>query len=177
MPLRVVPALVYGSIVYGLVGLVPTLPGFWKFLLTLVLFNLTTASVVLFVSIAISNTAVAGLVGTLIMLYKYVVSLMNRPVSDKHQPPVCWTVDQSRHCFPIRRLVTYPLILPCRVRSHGGQRAPLPQFEGNQSKRCFIWVSLVLTAFDFSLVWNWMCQRRPSYRFSGSGRKLSGSLT
>jgi len=36
-----------------------------------VLFNLTTASVILFVSIAISNTAVAGLVGTLIMLYKY----------------------------------------------------------------------------------------------------------
>jgi ABC-type multidrug transport system permease subunit len=72
VPLRVVPALVYGSIVYGLVGLVPTLPGFWKFLLTLVLFNMTTASVILFVSIAISNTAVAGLVGTLIMLYKYV---------------------------------------------------------------------------------------------------------
>jgi hypothetical protein len=70
VPLRVVPALVYGGIVYGLVGLVPTIPGFWKFLLTLVLFNLTTASVVLFVSIAIADTGVASLVGTLIMLYK-----------------------------------------------------------------------------------------------------------
>ncbi|KAG8827976.1 hypothetical protein FRC19_010484 [Serendipita sp. 401] len=68
VPLRVVPALVYGSIVYGLVGLVPSIAQFWKFLLALVLFNLTAASVVLFVSIAIENTAVAGLVGTLIML-------------------------------------------------------------------------------------------------------------
>lgn len=70
VPLRVVPPLVYGSIVYGLVGLVPSVVGFWKFLLTLVLFNLTTASVVLFISIAIANVAVASLVGTLIMLYK-----------------------------------------------------------------------------------------------------------
>lgn len=76
VPLRVVPALVYGSIVYGLVGLVPTVPGFWKFLLILVLFNLTTASVVLFVSIAIANTGVASLVGTLIMLYKSVFELL-----------------------------------------------------------------------------------------------------
>ena len=75
VPLRVVPALVYGSIVYGLVGLVPTIAGFWKFLLALVLFNLTAASVILFVSIAIADTAVAGLVGTLIMLQKYVTSL------------------------------------------------------------------------------------------------------
>lgn len=89
VPLRVVPALVYGSIVYGLVGLVPTLPGFWKFLFTLVLFNLTTASVVLFVSIAISNTAVAGLVGTLIMLYNLLFAglLINR---DTVSPYVDW---------------------------------------------------------------------------------------
>ncbi|CAG7855102.1 ABC transporter G family member ARB_01379 {ECO:0000305} Short=ABC transporter ARB_01379 {ECO:0000305}; Flags: Precursor [Serendipita indica DSM 11827] len=80
VPLRVVPALVYGSIVYGLVGLVPTLAGFWKFLLALVLFNLTAASVILFVSIAIAETAVAGLVGTLIMLQNLLFAglLVNR---------------------------------------------------------------------------------------------------
>jgi hypothetical protein len=70
VPLRVVPPLVFGGIVYGLVGLVPTVAGFWKFLLTLVLFNLTTASVVLLISVAFSSTSVASLVGTLIMLYK-----------------------------------------------------------------------------------------------------------
>jgi ABC-type multidrug transport system permease subunit len=70
LPLRVIPPLVFGGIVYGLVGLVPTVPAFWKFLLTLVLFNLTTASVILFISVAVSNTSVASLVGTLVMLYK-----------------------------------------------------------------------------------------------------------
>lgn len=38
-PLRVVPSVVFGSTIYGLVGLVPTVPAFWKFMLTLVLFQ------------------------------------------------------------------------------------------------------------------------------------------
>jgi len=64
--------MMFGGIVYGLVGLVPTVAGFWKFMLTLVLFNLTTASVVLWLSIAFASVSVASLVGTLIMLFKYV---------------------------------------------------------------------------------------------------------
>jgi hypothetical protein len=55
-------------------GLVPTVAAFWKFILTLVLFNLTTASVVLLLSIAFSGTSVASLVGTLLMLFKCVFS-------------------------------------------------------------------------------------------------------
>jgi len=70
LPLRLVPPSVFGGIVYGLVGLVPTVAGFWKFLLTLVLFNLTTASVVLLLSIAFDSISVASLVGTLVMLFK-----------------------------------------------------------------------------------------------------------
>ncbi|KAF8577787.1 hypothetical protein K439DRAFT_1655013 [Ramaria rubella] len=80
IPLRLVPPLVFGSIIYGLVGLVPTVSAFWKFLLTLVLFNLTTASVVLLISVAFSSTGVASLVGTLIMLYNLLFTglLINR---------------------------------------------------------------------------------------------------
>ncbi|EEB92717.1 hypothetical protein MPER_08734, partial [Moniliophthora perniciosa FA553] len=70
LPLRVVPPLIYGGIVYGLAGLVATVPAFWKFILALVLFNLTTATFVLWLSIAFANTSVASLVGTLVMLYK-----------------------------------------------------------------------------------------------------------
>jgi hypothetical protein len=76
LPLRLVPPLVFGGIVYRLVGLVPTVPGFWKFMLTLVLFNLTTASVVLWLSIAFASVSVASLVGTLVMLFKYVFVCM-----------------------------------------------------------------------------------------------------
>lgn len=72
LPLRVVPPLLFGGIVYGLVGLVPSVSTFWKFLFVLVLFNLTTASVVLLISVACESTSVGNLVGTLVMLFKYV---------------------------------------------------------------------------------------------------------
>ena len=77
LPLRLVPPLMFGAIVYGLVGLVPTIEGFWKFMLTLVLFNLTTASVVLWLSIGFASVSVASLVGTLIMLFKCVFCLFS----------------------------------------------------------------------------------------------------
>ncbi|KAF8910449.1 hypothetical protein CPB84DRAFT_1763710 [Gymnopilus junonius] len=80
LPLRLIPPLMFGGIVYGLVGLVPTVAGFWKFMLTLVLFNLTTASVVLLLSVAFASVSVASLVGTLIMLFNLLFTglLINR---------------------------------------------------------------------------------------------------
>ena len=84
LPLRLVPPLVFGGIVYGLVGLVPTVAGFWKFMLTLVLFNLTTASVVLWLSIAFASISVASLVGTLVMLFKYVLYNLLSPAKSYH---------------------------------------------------------------------------------------------
>jgi len=80
LPLRVVPPLIYGGILYGLVGLVPTTAAFWKFMLALVLFNLTTASVILLLSIAFASTSVASLIGTLIMLFNLLFAglLINR---------------------------------------------------------------------------------------------------
>ncbi|EIW84405.1 hypothetical protein CONPUDRAFT_80755 [Coniophora puteana RWD-64-598 SS2] len=80
LPLRLVPPLVFGGIVYGMVGLVPTVAAFWKFMFTLVLFNLTTASVILLLSITFSSTSVASLVGTLVMLFNLLFTglLINR---------------------------------------------------------------------------------------------------
>ncbi|KIK89135.1 hypothetical protein PAXRUDRAFT_831789 [Paxillus rubicundulus Ve08.2h10] len=80
LPLRLVPPLLFGGIVYGLVGLVPTVPAFWKFMFTLVLFNLSTASVILLLSIAFESTSVASLVGTLVMLFNLLFTglLINR---------------------------------------------------------------------------------------------------
>ena len=78
LPLRIVPPLVFGGIVYAWIGLVPEVAIFWKFMLTLVLFNLTTASVILLLSIAFASTSVANLVGTLILLFKYVSLLPYR---------------------------------------------------------------------------------------------------
>ncbi|KAJ3835049.1 hypothetical protein EV361DRAFT_798215 [Lentinula raphanica] len=85
LPLRLVPPLMFGGIVYGLIGLVPTVGTFWKFILALVLFNLTTASVVLWLSIAFESVSVASLVGTLIMLYNLLFTglLINRETVTK----------------------------------------------------------------------------------------------
>jgi len=89
LPLRVVPPLLFGGIVYGLVGFVPTVPAFWKFILTLVLFNLTTASVILLISIACANTSVASLIGTMVMLFNLLFTglLINR---SKVKPWLQW---------------------------------------------------------------------------------------
>ncbi|KAL5504214.1 ADP1 [Sanghuangporus vaninii] len=80
IPLRVVPPLVFGAIIYRLVGLVPEVATFWKFLLVLVLFNLATASAVLCISVAFASTGVASLVGTLVMLFNLLFAglLINR---------------------------------------------------------------------------------------------------
>lgn len=89
LPLRLVPPLLFGGIVYGLVGLVPTVAAFWKFMLTLVLFNLSTASVILLLSIAFESTSVASLVGTLVMLFNLLFTglLINR---DTVTPVLQW---------------------------------------------------------------------------------------
>ncbi|KAF8339814.1 uncharacterized protein EI90DRAFT_2967001 [Cantharellus anzutake] len=89
LPLRVVPPLVFGGITYGLIGLVPTVVAYWKFQLTLVLFNLTTASLIFFISVAFANINVGSLIGTLIMLFNLLFAglLINR---DTMSPLISW---------------------------------------------------------------------------------------
>lgn len=78
IPLRVIPPFILGSIVYGLAGLNAEVSAFWKFIMTLVLFNLTASSIVLFLSVTISDLGVANLLGSLVMLYKCVLILLSR---------------------------------------------------------------------------------------------------
>ncbi|OWT38782.1 ATP-dependent permease [Cryptococcus neoformans Bt1] len=79
IPLRVIPPFILGSIVYGLAGLNAEVSAFWKFIMTLVLFNLTASSIVLFLSVTISDLGVANLLGSLVMLYNLLFAglLMN----------------------------------------------------------------------------------------------------
>ncbi|KAL1408358.1 FAD-dependent urate hydroxylase [Vanrija albida] len=79
IPLRVIPPFVLGSIVYGLAGLNPDVASFWKFILILVLFNLSAAAIVLFLSVAVADSGVANLLGSLVMLYNLLFAglLMN----------------------------------------------------------------------------------------------------
>ena len=74
--------------------------GFRKFMLTLVLFNLTTASVVLWLSIAFDSVSVASLVGTLVMLFKYVFLSWTYAAWLTNSAVCC-----SRACLSIRKLL------------------------------------------------------------------------
>lgn len=69
IPLRVLPPILLGLIIYPLAGLSTENGAFWKFLLSLVLFNLTAASTCLFIGILIRDIGVASLVGILVMLF------------------------------------------------------------------------------------------------------------
>ncbi|KAI9841600.1 MAG: hypothetical protein M1837_000507 [Sclerophora amabilis] len=69
VPLRLIPPIILGSIVYPMVGLVPAWPEFLKFILVLVLFNFSAASICLFIGIVFQDGGVANLIGSLVMLF------------------------------------------------------------------------------------------------------------
>ncbi|KAJ3335669.1 Talin-1 [Gonapodya sp. JEL0774] len=70
VPLRVLPPLILGLIVYPMIGLrSESLFYILKFLMVLVLFNLTSASVCLTIGIIISEIGLANLISTLVMLF------------------------------------------------------------------------------------------------------------
>lgn len=69
IPLRIIPPIIMGSIVYPMTGLVPDIGHFLRFLLILVLFNLAAAAICLFIGIICRDHGVANLIGSLVMLF------------------------------------------------------------------------------------------------------------
>ncbi|KAJ3372343.1 hypothetical protein HDU91_003953 [Kappamyces sp. JEL0680] len=70
IPLRVVPPLILGLICYHMIGLQPELYMLFRFLLVLILFNVTSASCCLMLSIIFKDQGVASLIATLVMLFE-----------------------------------------------------------------------------------------------------------
>lgn len=69
VPLRLIPPIIMGVIVYPMTGLIPAWPEFLRFLLILVLFNLAAAGICLFIGIVFRDGGVANLIGSLVMLF------------------------------------------------------------------------------------------------------------
>ena len=69
VPLRIVPPVLLGGIVYPMTGLVPETEKFLVFILVLVLFNLAAAAICLFIGIVCKDGGVANLIGSLVMLF------------------------------------------------------------------------------------------------------------
>lgn len=69
VPLRLIPPIIMGVIVYPMTGLIPAWPEFTRFMLVLVLFNLAAANICLFIGIVFRDGGVANLIGSLVMLF------------------------------------------------------------------------------------------------------------
>jgi ABC-type multidrug transport system ATPase subunit len=69
VPLRIIPPIIMGMIVYPMVGLVSEWPEFFKFIIVLVLFNLAASAICLFIGIVCKDNSVGNLVGSLVMLF------------------------------------------------------------------------------------------------------------
>jgi len=69
LPLRVLPPVIMGIIIYPMVGLVESWAEFGCFILVLVIFNLTAAAICLFIGIVFEESGVANLIGSLVMLF------------------------------------------------------------------------------------------------------------
>jgi ABC-type multidrug transport system ATPase subunit len=74
IPLRLIPPVLMGVIVYPMVGLNPGAVPFFKFLLILILFNLTASSVVFLIGILVSDLSLSNLICSLIMLFNMLFS-------------------------------------------------------------------------------------------------------
>lgn len=69
VPLRLIPPVIMGVIVYPMTGLIQEWPEFFRFILVLVLFNLAAANICLFIGIVFRDGGVANLIGSLVMLF------------------------------------------------------------------------------------------------------------
>lgn len=69
VPLRVIPPMLMGLIIYNMVGLVEGWNEFGKFFLVLVLFNFTASGVCLMIGIIFEEVGVANLMSSLVMLF------------------------------------------------------------------------------------------------------------
>lgn len=80
VPLRLIPPIIMGAIVYPMSGLVAAWPEFFRFMLILVLFNLAAAAICLFIGILFKDGGVANLIGSLVMLFSLLFAglLLNR---------------------------------------------------------------------------------------------------
>jgi ABC-type multidrug transport system ATPase subunit len=89
VPLRLIPPLIMGVIVYPMTGLIPAWPEFSRFILILVLFNLAAAGICLFIGIVFRDGAVANLIGSLVMLFSLLFAglLLNH---DAIPPAAMW---------------------------------------------------------------------------------------
>ncbi|KAK3382271.1 hypothetical protein B0T24DRAFT_5050 [Lasiosphaeria ovina] len=69
VPLRIIPPILLGAIIYPMTGLVAQADKFFVFMLVLIFFNFAAAGICLFIGIVCKDGGVANLIGSLVMLF------------------------------------------------------------------------------------------------------------
>ncbi|KAK4942242.1 FAD-dependent urate hydroxylase [Elasticomyces elasticus] len=91
VPLRLIPPIIMGIIIYPMSGLLPKWGTFFTFILILVLFNLAAAAICLTIGIIFKDAAVANLIGSLVMLFSLLFAgLLLNLNHDSTQTAIQW---------------------------------------------------------------------------------------
>ncbi|KAI9357705.1 P-loop containing nucleoside triphosphate hydrolase protein [Pilaira anomala] len=125
IPLRVVPPLMMAIISYSMVGLVEEPIVFFKFLLVLVLFNLTAASLCLAIGIMIKNISLANLVACMAILFSMLFAglLLNK---DSMSPYFSWLKYLSFFNYALEAMLVNELLYLQLVEERFGLKIDVP---------------------------------------------------
>ncbi|CAJ2499778.1 Uu.00g026310.m01.CDS01 [Anthostomella pinea] len=109
IPLRIIPPILMGAIIYPMTGLIPDAPHFFTFMLILVLFNLAAAAICLFIGIVCKDGSVANLIGSLVMLFSLLFAglLLNH---DKIPDAAMWLQSLSIFHYGFEALIVNEVI-------------------------------------------------------------------
>ncbi|KAL0143366.1 hypothetical protein V8B55DRAFT_1476875 [Mucor lusitanicus] len=125
IPLRVVPPLMMGLISYYMVGLVEGVNEFFKFLLVLVLFNLTAAALCLAIGVVFKNLSMANLLSVLVMLFSMLFAglLLNK---DSISPAFAWLKYLSFFNYGLEALLVNEMLYLQLVEERFGLNIDVP---------------------------------------------------
>ena len=134
IPLRLIPPIIMGIIVYPMSGLVPAWSNFLTFILILVLFNLAAAAICLTIGIVFKDGAVANLIGSLVMLFSLLFAgLLLNLNHDTVTGPTHWlqfVSEISRSCSLLKLTTNAVVDFPLRLRRVDCQRGFQIAIEG-----------------------------------------------
>ncbi|KAL0081558.1 putative ABC transporter [Phycomyces blakesleeanus] len=125
IPLRVVPPLMMGLISYYMVGLVEGTANFFKFLLVLVLFNLTAAAACLVIGIVFKNGSMANLLSCMVMLFSMLFAglLLNK---DSMSPYFGWLKHLSFFNYGLEALLVNEMLYLQLIEERYGLNIDVP---------------------------------------------------
>ncbi|KAF9930860.1 hypothetical protein FBU30_011149 [Linnemannia zychae] len=125
IPLRVIPPMLMGLIIYNMVGLVEGWTEFSKFFLVLVLFNIVASGICLMIGIMFETVGVANLMSSLVMLFSMLFGglLLNKESIPDH---LTWLQNLSFFNFAFEALLVNEITFLQLIQKEYGLEIDVP---------------------------------------------------